>query len=241
MPVLGHRNRAVVDAARLHRARIRRERGQTLIEGPAVLHDAIEAGVTIRTVFTLPGDGPEGSVAIDARAMARLAGTRTPRGPVAVVDIPEPGEIGSRDVVVSVGVSDPGNLGTLIRTAAAFGMAFAYTPGSADPWSPKAIRSGGAGQFQTPVVAVDRPSELGLPQVATVVGGGIPPNEVDAAQVAILIGEEATGLPGEVVSGADYRVTIETPGQTESLNAAVAAGIVIYEVARRKGNTGGRV
>ncbi|MDX1468739.1 MAG: RNA methyltransferase [Acidimicrobiia bacterium] len=225
----------------MHRARARRERGQTLIEGPALLSDAIEAGAAVRTAFALPGEGPKGSIAVNEKAMARLAGTRTPRGPVAVVDIPAPGEVGSRDVLVSVGVSDPGNLGTLVRTAAAFGMAFAYTPGSADPWSPKAIRSGAAGQFQTPVVAIDQPAELGCAQVATVVTGGIPPYDVDAEQVAILIGEEASGLPEDLVSNADFKVSVETPGPTESLNAAVAAGIVVYELARRKGNPQGRV
>lgn len=230
-----------MDAARLHRARARRERGQTLIEGLALLSDSMKAGASVSTVFALPGEGPEGSVEVDERAMARLAGTRTPRGPVAVVEIPEPGEVGQKDVVVSVAVSDPGNLGALIRTAAAFGMAFAYTPGSADPWSPKAIRSGAAGQFQTPVVPVDHPAELGITQVATVVDGGIPPHEIEADQVAILIGEEASGLPEPMVSGSDFMVSIQTPGLTESLNAAVAAGIVVYELARRKGNAGGRV
>ncbi len=173
--------------------------------------------------------------------MARLAGTKSPRGPVAVVDIPNPGEVGDRDVVVSVGVSDPGNMGTLIRTAAAFGMAFAYMPGSADVWSPKALRSGAGGQFQTPVVAIDDPAELGCTVVATVVDGCVDPEEVTADRVAILVGAEAAGLPNDLVEIADALVTIPTPGATESLNAAVAAGIIIHQLAGRRGNGRGRV
>ena len=240
-PVRNHRNRAVVEAARLHRAVARRERGQTLIEGPALIADAIEAGAVVRAVFARPKDGFEGSMPVDERALERLAGTKSPRGPVAVVDIPDPADIGGLDVVVSVGVSDPGNVGTLIRTAASFGMAFAYMPGTADPWSPKVLRAGAGGQFQTPITPVDDPSALNRTLIATVVEGGIPPADVVAERVAILVGEESSGLPADLVERSDVRVTIQTPGATESLNVAVAAGIVIHELADRKGKPGAGV
>ena len=234
--VRNHRNRLVVNAARLHRARARRAQGKTLIEGPNLLRDAREAGATIRIVFALQDHSVPGAVLVDQRAMERLAGTETPRGPVAVIDIPAPREVGDRDVLVSVGVSDPGNVGTLIRTAASFGMAFAYTPGSADPWAPKTLRAGAGGQFQTPIVLIDVPTALDRTLIALVVEGGVPPGEVEADRVAILVGEEASGLPETVSDESDIRVTIPTPGSTESLNAAVAAGIVVYEISKRRGN-----
>ncbi len=178
---------------------------------------------------------------VDDRALERLSGTKSPVGPVAVVEIPPPGDPADRDVIVSVGVSDPGNVGTLIRTAASFGMAFAYTPGTADPWAPKTLRAGAAGQFQTPIFPIADPVELGCAMVAMVVRGGVPPEEVDIGRMAILVGEEASGLPDEIVEQASVKVSIPTSGETESLNAAVAAGIVAYALAGRKGKRGGGV
>jgi len=229
-----------VDAARLHRPRARRERGETLLEGPKLLSDALAAGVVVRTVFASPGDESHPDFfPVDDRALKRLADTESPRGPVAVIEIPEQGEIGKRDLLIAYGVSDPGNVGTLIRTAAAYGWAFGYTEGSADPWSPKVLRAGAGGQFQTTIHRFDDLPEL--PLVATVVEGGLPPSDLTDHQIAVLIGAEAAGLPAEVIDAARYKVTIQTPGPMESLNAAVAAGIVIHELSKRERNEVGQV
>lgn len=232
-PARNHRHPDVVEAARLHRARFRRERGQSLLEGPNLVEAARHAGVTIDALFALEGNEEENATDVDGRALARLAGTKTPRGPIAVFTIPaqrEPDR--SLNWLVSVGVSDPGNLGTLVRTAAAFGWVFGYTHGSADPWSPKCLRAGAGGQFQTPVIQIDQPPEW-LTAVAMVVRGGDPIETVETGPVALLIGEEASGLPDKTVEAADNRVTIATPGPTESLNAGVLAGIAVHELARR--------
>ncbi len=229
-PVRNHRNPLVVEAARLHRARARKERDETLIEGPHLLSDALEAGVDVRQVFAAD-DSTDNAIVVDDRALQRLAGTESPRGPVAVIGIPEPSSIDSRDVLVSVGVSDPGNVGTMIRTAASFGWAFGYTEGTADPWSPKVLRAGAGGQFQTPIVPMrDLPA---LPTVAAVSRDGLSVDSVPPGQIALLIGEEAAGLPDEQVESADHTVTVSTPGPTESLNAAVAAGILVYALSSR--------
>lgn len=235
-PVRSHRAKTVVDAARLHRARDRRERGLTLVEGPHLLADVRAAGATIREVFSL--DGADSSTQVDQRALERLAGTDTPRGPVAMVEIPTEWLDRSRNLVVSVGVSDPGNVGTIIRTAAAFGWGFAYMAGSADPWAPKTIRAGAGGQFQTPVSRVGGLADLGeWVTVATVVDGGVAPTTITERPVALLVGEEAQGLDDWIVEAAKHRVTIPTPGQTESLNAAVAAGIAIYTFSNVSGQS----
>jgi TrmH family RNA methyltransferase len=229
-PVRTHRAKTVVDAARLHRARDRSERGLTLVEGPDLLRDVTSAGAVVREVFALEGTVAD-ATPVDHRALERLAGTKTPRGPVAVVEIPVEWLDRTRNLVVSVGVSDPGNVGTIIRTAAAFGWGFAYMEGSADPWSPKTIRAGAGGQFQTPVAHIGSLADIReWPTVAAVVREGEPPASVTKRPVALLIGEEAHGLPDWLVEGADFRLTIPTPGPTESLNAAVAAAIAIYEL-----------
>ncbi|HWB87820.1 MAG TPA: RNA methyltransferase [Acidimicrobiia bacterium] len=235
-PVRTHRARTVVEAARLHRARERKARRLTLLEGPELLRDVAATGANVLEVFG------EGGTPVDERALQRLAGTKTPRGPVAVVQIPVERLDRSRNLLVAVGVSDPGNVGALVRTAAAFGWGFAYTPGSADPWSPKSIRAGAGGQFQTPVAAIDAIDVLGeWTTVATLPRGGKDPSKVTERPVAVLIGEEAHGLDDATLSAAAHLVTIPTPGVTDSLNASVAAGIAVYTLSRGSGETGAGV
>lgn len=232
-PIRTHRAKSVVDAARLHRARERAERGLTIVEGPDLIRDVTSAGAVVRAVFALEGTATVSATPVDQRALERLAGTKNPRGPIAVVEIPVEWLDRTRNLVVSVGVSDPGNVGTMIRTAAAFGWGFAYMEGSADPWAPKTIRAGAGGQFQTSVARIGSLAEIGeWSTVAAVVAGGDPPNDIDSGPVALLIGEEAGGLADWIVERADHRLTIPTPGPTESLNAAVAAGIAVYELSR---------
>lgn len=234
-PVRTHRARTVVEAARLHNARDRSERGLTLVEGPDLLEDVLAAGAVVREVFALEGAFAD-STPVDHRALQRLAGTKSPRGPVAVVEIPGEGLDRNRNLVVSVGVSDPGNVGTIIRTAAAFGWGFGYMEGSADPWSPKTIRAGAGGQFQTPVARIGSLADIGeWATVATVVTGGKTHVDTGPRPAALLIGEEAHGLADWMVDQADFCLTIPTPGPTESLNAAVAAAIAIYELSRGSG------
>ncbi|MFV1960471.1 MAG: TrmH family RNA methyltransferase [Acidimicrobiia bacterium] len=250
-PVRNHRNKLVVEAARLHRARFRKERRQTILEGPNLLADALEAGVTLHTVFSLPTDDATASLCsdhglrpllIDDGALHRLAGTEEPRGPIAVMDIPGDSLPFERNVLVSVGVSDPGNVGTLVRTAAAFGWSYAHTAGSADPWAPKTLRAGAGGQLQTAVTRLGDFSALETwTKVAMVVEGGVTPDEVDGTPLAVLVGEESAGLSDEAVATASWRVSIPMRGSTESLNAAVAAGIVVYELSKRTGRPPGQV
>lgn len=241
-PVRTHRSKLVVDAARLHRARHRRERGLTLVEGAELLRDVVAAGAEVVDLFALEPSEAGEAIVVDDRALARLAGTKTPRGPVAVVRIPSDRLDPGRDLLTSVGVSDPGNVGTMIRTAASFGWGYAYLEGSADPWAPKTIRAGAGGQFQTPVSRLESLDELARwTTVATVVRDGKPPEEVTERPVALLVGEEAHGLPQAIVDAAAHRLTIPTTGATESLNAAVAAGIAMYELAKPTGPERGRV
>lgn len=241
-PVRGHRNEIVVEAARLHRSRVRSEANKTLIEGPNLLVEAVAAGVGIDTVFALPTDLESAAIAepsglrltlVDERAMGRLAGTETPRGPVAVIHVPDPILDKSRNLLVGWGLSDPGNVGTIIRTAAAFGWGYADIPRSADPWSPKALRAGAGGQFQTPIGRVDGLHQLGdWITVATIVSGGIGVDSVEDRPVAVLIGEEASGLPDDVVDWADHRISVGLTGPTESLNAASAAAILVHALSK---------
>ena len=244
MEPLGRRNRRVVETARLHRGRNRRQTGRTIIEGPNLLDEALAAGVVPEVVFALAADERSAEVAathdvelapVDAAALERIAGTENPRGPAAVITVPGPGKIGLRPAVVAWELSDPGNVGTLIRTAAAFGWDFAHTPGTADPWAPKVLRAGAGGHFRVSIGVVETVAELGdagLTTVATVVSGGVPADAIGSGRFAVLVGEEAAGLPADVAAGAAFRVTVPMPGGMESLNAAIAAAIVVYELSK---------
>jgi TrmH family RNA methyltransferase len=119
------------------------------------------------------------------------------------------------------GVHDPGNVGAVLRSAAAFGASsVALGPGSADPFAPKAVRASMGAVFTVPVARAGRP----LPQLMHF-GGAI-----RTQMLTLLIGAEREALPGDVVAAAD--VTAHIPIATDSLNAAMAATIALYEVTR---------
>ncbi len=245
-PVRSHRNPRVVEAARLHRSRERQATGRTILEGPSLLAEALAAGVVPEAVFALPDDEVTAKLArdhgfdltlVESAALGRVTGTRTPRGPAAIIAVPPPAPPTGRNMIVAWGLSDPGNVGTLIRTAAAFNWDFGFTEGTADPWAPKVLRAGAGGHFRlntTPVEALQVLEDVGLATVATVVSGGVRPADLPPGRYALLIGEEAPGLPLDVVEQAAHKVTIPMPGGMESLNAAMAAGIVIYELSRHQ-------
>ena len=229
------RNPAVVAAAKRHRARYRRAEGKALIEGPATLADAVQAGHQVREVFGV--DDLARSMALEAgsvfhqvtdQVLQRVADTETPRGPVAVIDIPDPVIPADRRVLVAWGVSDPGNCGTLLRTAAAFGYGYVAGPESADSWSPKVLRSAAGGHFRTTVGQISAMADLGRREIIGTVPRGGQAAGLIAAHAAIVVGSEAHGLPPEVLERCDRLVSIPMPGGSESLNAAVAGAIVAY-------------
>jgi TrmH family RNA methyltransferase len=128
-------------------------------------------------------------------------------------------------------VSDPGNVGTLLRAADAFGAAVALSPGCADPLGPKALRASAGAIFRVPLLPFDEaPGE----RVALVAHGAPPLQELSlAGPVTFVLGAERDGLPAEVVERSDRVATIPTTGAAESLNVAVAGAIALYERSRR--------
>ena len=232
-PIRSLHNRNVVEAARLHRARERRAQGLTLLEGPYLIVEASTAGATIRHTFVAADDpNPHqwpNPVVVEEAVMRKVAGTETPRGPVAVMEIPARARLPTdRHILVVWGLADPGNVGTIIRSAAAFGFGVAVGPDSADPWSPKTLRAGAGGHFHTTISSIDGLGDLPGPVAATVVDGGVDPRHLEDGPWAVVIGSEAHGLAADVIEKSDAAITIAMPGGTESLNAATAAGIIAY-------------
>lgn len=248
-PVSSTRNQHVVRAGRLRRARARREEGATLLEGPHILAEAVASSAEVTDVFGLEDDDVARDLAGDAGArwfpvteqvLRKIADTENPRGPVAIVTIPE--QVAVEGDRLWLDTSDPGNAGTLIRTAAAFGFGIILAPDAVDPWSPKVVRSAAGGHFRIPI-ALGSPGDAFT--VATVVSGGTPLSDVagllpDARPVCLLVGNEAHGLPGDLVESADLAVSIPMVGDIESLNAAVAGAICMYELMLARGAASAR-
>jgi RNA methyltransferase, TrmH family len=139
---------------------------------------------------------------------------------------------GERDVSLALWrLSDPGNVGTLIRTADAFGAAVVLSEGCADPVGPRAVRASAGAVFRVPLNGWEH---LGGRRVALVAHGGVTLEEADLeAPVTFVLGSEREGLPESLVTHCHLAASIPLPGAAESLNVAAAGAIALYELSRR--------
>jgi len=148
-------------------------------------------------------------------------------------------------ILVLAGLQDPGNLGTVLRSAEAFGANGVLSlPGTVSPWNSKAVRASAGSVFRLPLLAVtaeecfSRLRVAGVKIWTTAVQGAEAVHTADlAGATAILIGNEGNGIPSEVAAQADGSLTIPCPGPVESLNASIAASILLYEASRQRGNS----
>jgi TrmH family RNA methyltransferase len=225
-------------------SRLRRSERRVLIEGPHLVAAALSAG--IRPAALLATDAalakPEiGSlvrqsriepVVLSAAVFDAIADAETPPGIAAEIPLPDLKRDGS--VVFLEGVQDAGNVGAIIRSAAAFGVAgVTLDRQCADPWSPKVLRAAMGGHFAVGIRQVDdlgtAIAGFGGRTVCTVVKGGRPLRDVQlTSRTGWIFGAEGAGLSAEIASQADERVTIPMAGG-ESLNVAAAAAICLYE------------
>jgi TrmH family RNA methyltransferase len=232
-------------------ARARREEGAFVIEGPRAIAAALDHGADLDEVLVVGGaevelvkrarsTGAEITY-VDGEQLERALTTRTPQPIVAVAPslVATAAEVGAAaredglPVVVLAGVGDPGNAGTVIRSAAATGAAgVLFTPGSVDPTNPKCVRASAGALFALPVAPVESLSALGLTTVGAVAGGRSPA-EVDlSGPVALVLGAEAAGLPDDELF--DDEVALPLDGGVESLNVAMAATVLLYEARRQR-------
>jgi TrmH family RNA methyltransferase len=205
--------------------------GQLSLRGQKILTDLANTGVDIEEIA--------------AHVMDGLTDTETSQGILAVIQrreiaFPDGGDF----FVIADGIRDPGNLGTLIRTCAAAGVdGLILTPGSVDPFAPKVIRAGMGAQFRLPIQTADwntiaselhsRPEPVRM--LLSDVEGGQPAWQANLrTPLALVIGSEAEGVSATARQAADDRIHIPMPGHSESLNAAIAAGILIFEVVRQR-------
>lgn len=241
---------------RLRDRKTRVKERQVLVEGVRAVAEAMASGASPVFAVVAPRLGASeagsalqrrlasvDSVEVDDRTLAELADTHTPQGVLAVFHEPAPAEAdlasGSRVVVIDA-VQDPGNLGTLVRSAAAFGFdRVVCLEGTVDPWSPKVVRASAGTAFRVQLVAssaadfLDELRAARLPLWVASADGrpmGGPPL---GSGVALAIGNEGAGVRAELRAAASEVVRVPMRGEVESLNAAVAGSILMFALSER--------
>ncbi len=243
-PITSKDNTRIKEARKLTTRKGRREAASYLIEGFHLLEEALSAGAMPTEVFVsseatdrLPPAVTHFTV-VTSEVLKSLSDTRTPQGVVAVLPIAHasfPDLKGARYLVLE-NIQDPGNVGTMVRTADAAGFDGVFTTGeTADIYSPKVMRAMQGSHFHIPVVSgdaeelLDALKEAGLPVLATTLSAdALPYPEVSAPRFALVMGNESRGVTPSVQSQADTLIRIDMPGHAESLNVAIAAGILMF-------------
>jgi len=213
--------------------RYRRSKGRALIEGPHLVQAAREAGVKIHAVLVSEKAQHEGSVVLSERIFASIVDAETPQGIAAEISIPAGKAEG--DTVFLEGVQDPGNVGAIIRSAAAFGIGSVVLDSAcADPWSPKVLRAGMGGHFRLSIdtAFAERLKAFKGTLACTIVRGGSALGDIPKP-IGWIFGGEGQGVSAAVERLAELRITIPMAPGTESLNVAAAAAICLYETFRR--------
>jgi|SRR5579875_1804469 len=241
------------------------ERRLIAIEGELLLAEALRSGLSPSVVFVRRGQWDVlerlAALALNRSALdaadilelpedifASAVATESPQGIAALLTPPRfdwddlfPSHAPAL-LLIAAGLQDPGNLGTLIRSAEAFGATGIITlPGTVHLWNAKVVRASAGSVFRLPVVTcreeemIERLNHQGVTLFAATAEGELPATQAALTQpCALLIGNEGSGLASHLLRAADARLAIPTPGPVESLNAAIAGSILLYEAARQR-------
>lgn len=245
-----------------HLARLNREKkyrqgaGEMVCEGWKMLGEALSSGVTVKTVLQRTGDAPDSGLIAQAEAQgarlfeaeaslfAQASDVETPQGVIfscvppkrRADDLPET----LSGAILLDGVQDPGNLGTILRTADAFALdAVILCEGCTDPTAPKVVRATMGAAFRQPVYrmplaeAAAALKTRGLPVYAAALEpDSVPSTALDLHGAAVIVGSEGRGVTAQALELCDKKVVIPMAGRAESLNAGVAAAILIWEMTK---------
>jgi TrmH family RNA methyltransferase len=241
--------------------------GLIAIEGEHLLNEARRSGLVFKTIFL--SEHMEALVRVPRgveflhltdEVFASVVDTQSPQGIAALLVRPAwtiedalPAQTSANEpplLLIAAGLQDPGNLGTLVRSAEAFGAtAVLTTPGTVSGWNQKAMRASAGSVFRVPVAAITLADVPTLKSRGLRLFAAVADADSDAPQhptsicvaaanltqpCALMIGNEGAGLSEEWLQLADARITIPTPGRVESLNAAIAGSLLLYEASRQR-------
>ena len=223
----------------------RRKTGLFVADGTKLLEEAVKYWPGLQTVILT--DGVEIQVPDHVRVvrvpedvMASISPMEAPQGALFLGKLPEQQEfVPKKGMLILDGVQDPGNIGTILRTADAMDVPVVLLEGCADPWSWKVIRSTMGAAFRTPVVqasweeVLTKCREAGIPIGVTALSDrAVDIRSARLSDMALVIGSEGRGVRKEVLENADHELIIPMNPHCESLNAAIAAAIVMWEIKR---------
>ena len=235
-------------------SRFRRKENLFVVEGIRLVEEALESNWKVVLILHTEDLNQRGKKLIKelinkdvlvkpvtAKIMQTISDTETPQGVLAVLEWEKLQYCEPLDFIMIVdSIRDPGNLGTMIRTADAAGVqAFFTTPGTVDFLSPKVLRAAMGGHFHIPIASLDfeqiKKQSRGMQFYLASVYDGIPYTHINFQEpTALIIGGEAEGASSQAYQLTDGLVHIPMVGRSESLNAAIAAGILLFEVVRQR-------
>lgn len=249
--ITSRQNPLMVRIKKLGQSRaLRREEGVFVCEGPKLIEEALKWGACVETLLAAEGKTPPQDLPRESRRvevpdslLRAVSSVETPQGLLAVCRNPgltPPDKLTGGRYLVLDGVQDPGNLGTIWRTADAFGAdGLLLVNGCADPWSPKTIRATMGACFRLPAWEADLETVRSLldgadiPLYATALREDtVDVRDVDLKRAAVVIGSEGRGISEEALALCRRTIKIPMRARCESLNAAMAAGVVLWEMCR---------
>ena len=237
MIILSKQNPLVKELASLKEKKGRRRTGTFLVEGHKMVREAVASGMDVVRLILREDYAGETydlpAVRLGRDAFAAVCDEKTPQGIAAEVVIPERSvQPPQGRCLLLDGLQDPANVGAIIRTAVAAGYEDVYLAGCADPFSPKSVRASMSGVFFARIMQGTQEEILlaiaGMPVIAADMGGEDVFSYAAPEKFCLAVGSEGSGLSALVRSRADVTVRIPMDARTESLNAAVSAGILMY-------------
>ncbi len=229
----------------LQKKAYRNEHRQFLAQGPTVYKTLLEAGVKLHSVFVTAQAHdahhefikPDMMYEITDVVLKKISTETTPSGLVAIFEMPscvysELKNDANANAIVLHNIQDPGNMGTLIRSAAAMNIKTVFTMQGVDAYHPKVVQATSGVIGFVEIIPTNWPifykTYKHIEMCALVVSGGQVPGQINLKNCMLVIGNEGAGLPPDIVRDCHEKLTIPMPGKTESLNASVAGSIAMY-------------
>ena len=240
MIITSKSNPTIKEIVKLNDKKYRREAGLYLVEGIKPVNECIAAGGEVEKVICTErlSDNYDNPIVVSEDVFGAISSEKTPQGVIAVVKIPQNSlKMPENSCILLDRLQDPGNLGTIIRTANAAGYKEIYLINCTDPYSPKAVRASMSGIFFTEIYQGSEEEILnvlsGVPLISADMYGenifGFEP----PSKFCLCIGNEGSGISDVIKNKSDYKVKIPMSETCESLNAAVSAGIAMYVLKER--------